>query len=57
MTYFSILAHIKNSVTLEIELLPLQPFMNNHFHCLIIVELITSEVLLQKPKIIPLVPH
>jgi len=57
LIHFSILANIKNSVTLEIELLRLQPFMNNHFHFLIIVELVISQVLLQKPKIIPLVPH
>jgi len=54
LMHFSIL---KNYVTLEIELLPLQPFVNKHFHFLIIVELITSPVFLQKPKIIPLVPH
>ena len=57
LIHFPILTHMKNPVTLEIELLPLQPFMNNHFHFLIIVDLITSQLLLQKPKIISLVPH
>jgi hypothetical protein len=28
-------------------------FMNSHFHFLILVELATSQVLLQQPKIIP----
>jgi hypothetical protein len=57
LKHFPILAHIKNSVTVETKLLPLQPFMNSHFYFLIIVELKTSQVLLQKLKIIPLVQH
>jgi hypothetical protein len=40
----------KNFVTVEISLLHLQPFMNCHFHIFITEELVTSQVLLQRPK-------
>jgi hypothetical protein len=44
------LHEFKNSVTVKIGLLHSQPFMNNDFHFTIIVELVTSQILVQKPK-------
>jgi hypothetical protein len=40
----------KNSTVAETVLLHLQLFMISHFHFLIIVELVTSKVLLQQPE-------
>jgi hypothetical protein len=40
----------KISIVVEIGLLHSQPFTNRNFHFFIIVELATSQVLLQRPK-------
>jgi hypothetical protein len=50
---------LQNSTVIWMQFLALQPFMNNHFHLLIIVELVTFWPLLQLLKSVPslLTPH